>query len=101
MVLLIKPGSKEGVKNKKIILKNEDGGHNMRNFTKQDIEKYWEYVYENLFDKEQANEEIRGHCHICGEILNQVELPSGPVSEICCLNCLEYFNEQFEEINIL
>jgi len=73
----------------------------MRDFSKQDIANYWEYVYENLFEKEQANEEIRGYCHICGETLNKVELPSGPVSEVCCLNCLQFFNEQFEELESL
>lgn len=70
----------------------------MRNFTEKDVENYLEYVYENMFDKEQYEVEIKGRCHMCGVPLNETKTAEGLVSEFCCADCVEGFVEQFEEL---
>lgn len=66
-------------------------------FTKEEIEKYKEYLDEYVLPRE----EYEGHCVQCGEMLKDVELSEGPEKEVVCLRCLDpftsYYLEQKEE----
>lgn len=70
----------------------------MRSFTEKDVDNYLEYVYENLFDKEFYELEIKGNCHMCGVPLSESKPVEGLVSEFCCDDCVEEFvKEWFQE----
>ncbi|MEB5700416.1 hypothetical protein AST07_07480 [Staphylococcus saprophyticus] len=64
----------------------------MRKFDEYEIEKYIEYVDENLIEIS----EVEGQCHICGKYLTEVELPEGPERKVVCLNNLEDFIENYK-----
>lgn len=66
----------------------------MRTFTLDDLDKYLEYV-----DREVVPlEEIEGHCHQCGALLDKVPLSDGPESAVACLDCLDAFIADFREL---
>lgn len=44
------------------------------------------------------DEDVKGHCHICGVLLSAIELSDTPVSKVCCSKHIEAFTENFEEI---
>ena len=66
----------------------------MKIFSEADIEKYLKYTDENVL----PTEEILGQCFICGQKLNEVELPEGPEKQVICLKDRDYFVESFEEL---
>lgn len=66
----------------------------MRIFTKKEIENWIEYTDENVLKKE----DFLGRCHICGEFLENLELPEGPEKKIVCLKDRDYFVEGYEEL---
>ena len=53
----------------------------MKEFTTEEIEKYLKYTDENVIPVE----EVLGQCFICGENLNEVELPEGAEKKVVCL----------------
>lgn len=63
-------------------------------FSKADIEKYLEYTDANVL----PTEEILGQCFICGENIDEVELPKGPEKQVVCLKDRDYFVESFKEL---
>jgi len=65
----------------------------MRTFSEKEIENYMKYVDENIIDLE----EIIGRCFMCGQKLDEVELPNGPEKKVTCKECRDFFVEQFEE----
>ncbi len=44
------------------------------------------------------DEDIKGHCFMCGRLLKDTALPQGLEREITCLSCLELFTKEFEEL---
>ncbi|PTI77509.1 hypothetical protein [Staphylococcus succinus] len=68
----------------------------MRQFTDSEIEKYLKYIDENKIDIN--DEDVKGRCLSCGKHLNDVELPDGPERKVTCLSCLEWFIEDYEEL---
>lgn len=67
----------------------------MRTFSDTDIEKYLEYVNENVL----PIEEILGQCFTCGLKLNEVELPEGPEKQVVCLKDHDYFVQEIKELS--
>lgn len=66
----------------------------MRTFTKDEIEKYYEYIVHLVGDEES----IAGKCTTCGRELNAVDLPTGLEKKITCLDCREDFESSFKEL---
>ncbi|MGC7597695.1 hypothetical protein ACP2X0_10920 [Staphylococcus epidermidis] len=66
----------------------------MRNFSEKEIEKYIQFVDENMIDIS----EIQGQCHMCGKTLKDLKLPKGPEKKVVCLNDLNIFIETIEEL---
>lgn len=64
----------------------------MREFSEKDIEKYMNFVSENVLELD----EIRGRCFQCGELLSDLQLPEGPEKKVVCLRNREDFVEEFE-----
>lgn len=75
-------------------VKNTFKNANTRKFNENDIEKYIKHVDENLVEIG----ELEGHCHMCGKILDEIDLPEGSEKKVACLNCLYLFIEQYEEL---
>lgn len=69
-------------------------GGKMRIFSETDIEKYLEYTDENILSRE----ELLGQCFICGQKINEVELPEGPEKQVVCLKDRDYFVKTVEEL---
>lgn len=69
----------------------------MKEFTTEEIEKYLKYTDENVIPVE----EVLGQCFICGENLNEVELPEGAEKKVVCLKDREFFVENFLELKEL
>lgn len=65
----------------------------MRVFTEEEMEKYYRYLIEVVVNED----DIKGRCAICGEKLDDVELPSGPERKVTCLKDRDYFEESFDE----
>lgn len=65
----------------------------MEKFTETQIEKYLKWTDANVLPLE----ELSGRCHICGELLSNVEVPKGPESKVVCLKDRDYFVESYEE----
>lgn len=66
----------------------------MKKFSEDDIEKYLQYTNDNMI----SIEEVLGRCFICGELLDEVELPDGPEKKVTCLKDRDYFVELYEEM---
>lgn len=64
----------------------------MRQFKKEEVEEYLEYINENVV----SLQEVLGQCFICGLPLDEVELPEGPENRIVCLIDRNSFVEDFE-----
>lgn len=75
-------------------LKNIVKNTKPKKFNENDIEKYIKFVDENMIEIG----EIEGHCHSCGKLLDEIDLPEGPEKKVVCLNCLDWFIEQYEEL---
>lgn len=69
----------------------------MKKFSEEDIERYLKYTDENVLNRE----ELLGHCFICGELLDEIDLPNGPEKKIVCLKDRDYFVESYEELKEL
>lgn len=69
----------------------------MKEFTTKEVEKYLKYTDENVIPVE----EVLGQCFICGENLNEVELPEGAEKKVVCLKDRELFVENFLELKEL
>lgn len=65
----------------------------MREFSEKEIKKYYQHIVELV----GGEEELDGRCAICGEKLDNVELPSGPERKVTCLKDRDYFEESFDE----
>ena len=66
----------------------------MREFSEDEVEKYYEYTIELVGNEE----DIAGICGVCGRELDKVELPSGPEKKVVCLKDRDYFVESFEDL---
>lgn len=66
----------------------------MRTLTQDDITKYLDYIDRKIVPLE----EIEGHCHQCGELLDEVPLSDGPEAAVTCLDCLDAFIANFKEL---
>lgn len=74
-------------------LKNTVKSTKTRKFTENEVEKYLNYVNDHLIDVNDDG--IKGHCHCCGKILNEVTLPEGPEKRVVCLNCTDWFEGEY------
>ncbi|WP_436937337.1 SAP domain-containing protein [Staphylococcus xylosus] len=74
-------------------LKNTVKSTKTRKFTENEVEKYLNYVNDHLIDVNDHG--IKGHCHCCGKILNEATLPEGPEKRVVCLNCTDWFEEEY------
>ncbi|MGD6770787.1 SAP domain-containing protein [Staphylococcus arlettae] len=75
-------------------LKNIVKNTKPKKFNENDIEKYIKFVDENMIEIG----ELEGHCHSCGKLLDEIDLPEGPEKKVVCLNCLDWFIERYEEL---
>ena len=63
-------------------------------FSEEEIQAYIKYTDENVLSKE----EFEGRCVICGEPLNELELPEGPERKVVCLKDRKYFATDFVDL---
>lgn len=78
----------------KYTLKNTVKSTKTKKLNENDIAKYIKFVDENMIEIS----EIEGHCHACGKLLDEIDLPEGPEKKVVCLNCLDWFIDQYEEL---
>lgn len=63
-------------------------------FTEAQVENYMKWTSKSVLSVEK----IAGRCHICGELLNDIELPKGPEKKVVCLKDRDYFIEGYNGI---
>lgn len=66
----------------------------MRVFTDAQVAAYLKWTDENVLPLE----EISGRCHVCGEFLNELDLPEGPEREFVCIKDRDYIVDSYEEL---
>lgn len=66
----------------------------MEKFTEKQVEKYIKWTDKNVLSKE----EFLGRCTICGDFLDELELPEGAERKVVCLKDRDYFIESYKEV---